>query len=131
MKLHFLRPAGFERACCRRRFTLCRQLAGLVVLGALGTVVVGALHGSVALAGDVRDGTTGTISDAKAVITEDGTREHPYADASQCPRNTDLVFWSNSARDTRSTVYIPPEISVCFVETQSFDNSRDLPIHHR
>jgi len=44
-------------------------------------------------------------------IKQDGTPAHPFADASQCPLNTDLVFWPNS----RSIPSIPSGISVCFV----------------
>jgi hypothetical protein len=46
-----------------------------------------------------------------ASIKQDGTPAHPYAVASQCPLNTDLVFWPNGS----STPSIPPSISVCFV----------------
>jgi hypothetical protein len=46
-------------------------------------------------------------------IKEDGTLAHPFADASQCPLNTDLVFWPNS----RSIPSMPSGISVCFVRT--------------
>jgi len=50
---------------------------------------------------------TGTAS-VIASIKQDGTPAHPYAVASQCPLNTDLVFWPNGS----STPSIPPSISV-------------------
>jgi len=44
-------------------------------------------------------------------IKQDGTPARLYADASQCPLNTDLVFWPNS----HSIPSMPSSISVCFV----------------
>jgi hypothetical protein len=42
----------------------------------------------------------------------------PYADASQCPSNTDLIIWPSG----RSVPSLPPGISVCFVG-QPFNDS--------
>ena len=44
-------------------------------------------------------------------IKQDGTPARLYADASQCPLITDIVFWPNG----RSIPSMPPSISVCFV----------------
>jgi hypothetical protein len=62
---------------------------------------------------------TGTVSQAEPPLKHDGTAAHPYADASQCPTRTDLVFWPSG----RSVPSFPPGISVCFVGSQSFENS--------
>ena len=62
---------------------------------------------------------TGTVSQAKPPLKQDGTPAHPYADASQCPPKTDLVFWPSG----RSVPSFPPGLSVCFVGSQSFENS--------
>lgn len=60
-------------------------------------------------AGYVYDTDTAAIIDR---LKQDGTPARLYADASQCPLNTDLVFWSNS----RSIPTMPSSISVCFIE---------------
>ena len=62
--------------------------------------------------GHINDPTSGIggVSIAE-LIKQDGTPAHPYPDASQCPLNTDLVFWPNN----RSIPSMPPSISVCFV----------------
>ena len=49
---------------------------------------------------------------------QDGTPAHPYADASQCPSNTDLIIWPSG----RAVPSLPPGIAVCFVGDQSFKN---------
>ena len=54
-------------------------------------------------------------TDTAAIIgrlKQDGIPARLYADASQCPLGTDLVFWPNS----RSIPSMPSSISVCFVE---------------
>src|SRR6516225_2321902 len=63
-----------------------------------------------------QDDTTGTVSKTEPAVTQDGTPAHPYADASQCPSNTDLIIWPSG----RSVPSLPPGISVCFVGDQSF-----------
>jgi hypothetical protein len=68
----------------------------------------------------LNDDTTGTISKAELPTAQYGTPAHPYADASQCPASTDVVFWPRSDRLVPS---IPSGISVCFVETESFNNT--------
>jgi hypothetical protein len=62
---------------------------------------------------------TGTVSQAEPPLKQDGTPAYPYADANQCSPKTDLVFWPSD----RSVPSFPPEISVCFVGSQSFENS--------
>ncbi len=71
-------------------------------------------------AGDRKDDITGTISRVEPTAMQDGTPAHPYADANQCPPSTDLVVWPKNGNSIPS---IPPEISVCFVGDQSFNNS--------
>ncbi len=63
--------------------------------------------------GYINDPTRGNTDTASIVerIKQDGTSAHPYADASQCPLSTDLVFWPNG----RSIPSMPSSISVCFV----------------
>src|SRR5262249_1154901 len=58
--------------------------------------------------GCITDPTGGTAS----IVGRLGTPAHPYADASQCPLNTDLVIWREGSR---SIPNIPAEFSVCFV----------------
>jgi hypothetical protein len=72
----------------------------------LSTCAVIALTG--VAAGYVYDSGTASII---ARIKQDGTPAHPYAEASQCPLNTDLVFWPNS----HSIPSTPSSILVCFV----------------
>jgi len=66
-----------------------------------------------------KDGITGTVSKAEPPTKQDGTPVHPYADASQCPPSTDVVIWPRNDRPIPS---IPPGVSVCFVENQSYNN---------
>lgn len=66
-----------------------------------------------------KDDMTGTVSKAEPPLKQDGTPAHPFADASQCPSSTDLIIWP---RD-RAIPSVPPGIAVCFVGTQSFNNS--------
>jgi hypothetical protein len=75
-----------------------------------------------------KDDTTGTVSKAEPATKQDGTPGHPYEDASQCPSSTDLVIWPNG----QSIPSLPPEISVCFVGGQSFNNTdSDVQIRQR
>ena len=78
------------------------------------TIVVIALAAALArpASGGPKDDMTG-VSKAEPSVTQDGTPAHPYADAGQCPSNTDLIIWPSG----RS---VPPGISVCFVGDQSF-----------
>jgi uncharacterized Zn-binding protein involved in type VI secretion len=64
-----------------------------------------------------KDDATGTLSKAEPPVTQDGTPSHPFADASQCPSNADLIIWPSG----RSVPNLPPGISVCFVGDQSFN----------
>jgi uncharacterized Zn-binding protein involved in type VI secretion len=66
-----------------------------------------------------KDDTTGTVSKAEPPIKQEGSPAHPYADASQCPSNTDLIIWPSGS----SVPSLPPGISVCFVGGQSFNDS--------
>jgi hypothetical protein len=75
-----------------------------------------------------KDDTTGTVSKAEPAIKQDGTPAHPYTDASQCPSSTDLIIWPNG----RSVPSLPPGISVCFVGSQSFnDSASDVRVRQR
>ena len=76
-------------------------LLSLFAAIALGAIVVGYIN-------DRTDDVTGSIAE---FIKQDGTPTHPYMNASQCPLNTDLVFWP----DNPSTPSMPADISVCFV----------------
>jgi hypothetical protein len=89
----------YVRKWARRDWVLLSIFAAIAIAG----IVVGHLN-------DPTSGTAGTDSIAE-LIKQDGTSAHPYADASQCPLSTDLVFWPNS----RSIPSMPPRISVCFV----------------
>jgi hypothetical protein len=51
-----------------------------------------------------KDDTTGTVSKTEPPIMQDGTPAHPYADASQCPSNTDLIIWPSG----RAVPSVPP-----------------------
>jgi hypothetical protein len=67
-------------------------------------------------------------SKAEPPIKQDGSPAHPYADASQCPSNTDLIIWPSG----RSVPTLPPGISVCFVGGQSFnDSGSDVQVRQR
>ena len=65
------------------------------------------------------DDITGTVSKAVPPITQNGTPAHPFADASQCPPKTDLIFWPSG----RAVPSIPPGISVCVVGNEPFEVS--------
>jgi hypothetical protein len=93
----------FEKIYVRKWTRRDGVLLSIFAVIALAGVVVGHLN-------DPTSGTAGTGSIAE-LIKQDGTPAHPYADASQCPLSTDLVFWPNS----RSIPSMPPTISVCFV----------------
>lgn len=66
-----------------------------------------------------KEDATGTVSKAEPATKQDGTPAHPYADASQCPTSTDLIIWPSG----QSVPSLPPEISVCFVGGQSFNDT--------
>ena len=93
----------FEKIYVRKWTRRDWVLPSIFAVIALAGVAVGHLN-------DPTSGTAGTGSIAE-LIKQDGTSAHPYADASQCPLNTDLVFWPNS----RSIPSMPARISVCFV----------------
>jgi hypothetical protein len=127
MNFNFLRPATLSP---RRGFALWLSragLPGLLVIGVVSTAVVGALH--VASGGGLQTDITDTISDAKMTAKQDGSREHPYAEESQCPRDTDLVFWPKTVGNDHTIANIPGEISVCFV--QSLNNGPHLETRDR
>jgi hypothetical protein len=65
------------------------------------------------------DDITGSVSKAEPPMSQDGTPARPYADESQCPASTDIVFRPNG----RAIPSIPPSISVCFVGDQSVSDS--------
>jgi hypothetical protein len=94
----------FEKIYPRKWTRRDSVLLSIFAIIAIAGIVVGHLN-------DPTSGTAGTDSIAE-LIKQDGTPAHPYADASQCPLSTDLVFWPNS----RSIPSMPPSISVCFVE---------------
>lgn len=52
----------------------------------------------------------GTVAQT-AQVGPDGTAAHPYADASQCPAHTDVVFWPSVLQIPD----FPANLSVCFV----------------
>jgi hypothetical protein len=88
---------------------------------------LGAVYPQPASSGS-KDDTTGTVSKAEPPIKQDGSPVHPYADASQCPSNTDLIIWPSG----RSVPSLPPGISVCFVGGQSFnDSGPDVQVRQR
>ena len=93
----------FEKIYVRKWTRRDWVLLSIFAVIALAGIVVGHLN-------DPTSGTVGTGSIAE-LIKQDGTPARPYADASQCPLSTDLVFWPSS----RSIPSVPPSISVCFV----------------
>jgi hypothetical protein len=97
---------------------------------ALGTIVViGIVAIAVRQLDGPKDDITGTVSKAEPPAKQDGTPTRPYADASQCPPSTDLVFWPRNERPIPS---IPPGISVCFVGDKSpNDSGPDLEVRGR
>jgi hypothetical protein len=58
---------------------------------------------------------TAAISQTEPPARPDGTAAHPYPDASQCPANSDLVFWPSGG----PAPSFPASISVCFVDSQN------------
>ena len=92
-----------------------RARRGWVALVTLFGIGLGVVYPQPASSGS-KDDTTGTVSKAEPPIKQDGSPAHPYADASQCPSNTDLIIWPSG----RSVPSLPPGISVCFVGDQSF-----------
>ncbi len=101
-----------------------RRWVALVTLFGIG---LGAVYPQPASSGS-KDDTTGTLSKAEPPIKQDGSPAHPYADASQCPSNTDLIIWPSG----RSVPSLPPSISVCFVGGQSFnDSGSDVQVRQR
>ena len=92
-------------------------------------VVVGSAVIAMAQANAPEDDITATVSKAEPPTKRDGTRAHPYADASQCPPSTDLVIWP---KEGRSIPGIPPSISVCFVGDRSSANGgSDVEVRDR
>ena len=73
------------------------------------------------------DDITGTVSQTEPTIRQDGTPAHPYANASQCLANTDIVIWPSG----RSVPSVPPSISVCFVGNQPVEISGAAPVQIR
>ena len=73
------------------------------------------------------DDITGTVSQTEPAIEQDGTPAHPYADASQCLANTDIIIWPSG----RSVPSMPPSISVCFVGNQPVEISGTAPVQMR
>jgi|ERR1700751_37163 uncharacterized Zn-binding protein involved in type VI secretion len=101
-----------------------RRWVALVALFGIG---LGAVFPQPASSGS-KDDATGTVSKAEPPIKQDGSPAHPYADASQCPSNTDLIIWPSG----RSVPTLPPGISVCFVGGQSFnDSGSDVQVRQR
>ena len=101
-----------------------RRWVALVALFGIG---LGAVFSQPASSGS-KDDATGTVSKAEPPIKQDGSPAHPYADASQCPSNTDLIIWPSG----RSVPTLPPSISVCFVGGQSFnDSGSDVKVRQR
>lgn len=101
-----------------------RRWVALVALFGIG---LGAVYPQPASSGS-KDDATGTVSKAEPPIKQDGSPAHPYADASQCPSNTDLIIWPSG----RSVPTLPPGISVCFVGGQSFnDSGSDVQVRQR
>jgi len=93
----------------------------------IAVVALGAILPRPASSGS-KDDRTGTVSKAEPPIKQDGTPAHPYADASQCPSNTDLIIWPSG----RSVPKLPPSISVCFVGNQSFkDGDSGVQVRQR
>jgi hypothetical protein len=70
--------------------------------------------------------TTGSVSKVEPALQQDGSPAHPFADASQCPSSTDLIFWPSG----RLVPSLPAGISVCFVGSQSFEVG-DSDVHLR
>jgi hypothetical protein len=87
----------YVRKWSRRDWFLLSIFAAI----ALGGIVVGHIN-------DQRGDVTSSIAE---FTKQDGTSAYPYAEASRCPLNTDLVFWL----DDRSIPNMPHNISVCFV----------------
>ena len=73
------------------------------------------------------DDITGTVSQTEPTIGQDGTPAHPYANASQCLANTDIIIWASG----RSVPSMPPSISVCFVGNQPVEISGTAPAQMR
>jgi hypothetical protein len=93
----------FEKIYVRKWTRRDWVLLSICAVIALAGIAVGYIN-------DPTGGNTGTASIVER-IKQDGTPAHPYADASQCPLSTDLVFWPNG----RSIPIMPPSISVCVV----------------
>ena len=91
----------------RRNWVLLSICAVIAVAG----IVVGYINNT--------NDTAGTDSIVEH-IKQDGTLAHPYADASQCPPNTDIVIW---LEEWRSIPNLPSVFSVCFVGGQSKNNN--------
>jgi uncharacterized Zn-binding protein involved in type VI secretion len=99
-----------------------RDFAMLTVLVAIAVAAIAVRQASAA-----NDEITGTVSQAEPAFKQDGTPAHPYADASQCPANTDIIIWPSG----RSVPSMPPNISVCFVGNQPVEISGAAPVQMR
>src|SRR4029077_9285365 len=103
------------RKWTRRDWVLLSTFAAITLAG----IAVGHLN-------DPTSGTAGTGSIAE-LIKQDVTPAYPYADASQCPLSTDLVFARTVAR-SRTCL---PVYRSALLGNQSFNNSggRSLRFH--
>jgi|SRR5690242_631785 len=109
-----------ENSCGLKRPRLILSVA-IIVIGAAALLPQPANSES-------KDDTTGTLSKAEPALRQDGTPSHPFADASECPASTDLIIWPNG----RAIPSLPPEISVCIVGNQSFnEGGSDVQVHGR
>jgi hypothetical protein len=93
----------FRKIYARKRTRRDWALLCTFAVIALGGIVVGHLNAP-----------TGGATETASIfehLKQDGTAAHPYADANQCPLNTDLVFWPNG----HPIPSMPRSISVCFV----------------
>ena len=98
---------------CRAQWGFRRWLASLTIIVGASTIALRHINAS-------ENNITDTISKAEPPVVQYGTAMHPYADASQCPASTDVVFWPTNDRPVPN---IPSEISVCFVGTGSLTNA--------
>jgi hypothetical protein len=94
----------------------------LTILVAIAVAVIAVWQASAA-----NDEITGTVSQTGPALKQNGTPAHPYADASQCPANTDIIIWASG----RSVPSMPPSISVCFVGNQPVEISGTVPVQMR
>src|SRR5690348_6721787 len=90
--------------------------------------IMGMIGMAVAAMAEPKGDITGTISKADPLTQQDGTAEHPYADASHCPSKVDIIFWS---RNDQPIPIIPPSISVCFVGDRPLNSGDALEVRDR